>query len=84
VGIHIEWMLFARFPERWKVMNLVTGEWGAEILRNNVFWTHEGFGRADVLCGAWRQAPTHLYGRGVGFRGRIPCPYLRGLQENVL
>jgi hypothetical protein len=63
VGIHIEGMLFALFPERWEAMNLGAGEWGdSEILRNNVFWTHEGLGRADVLCGAWRRALTHRYG----------------------
>jgi hypothetical protein len=63
VGIHIEGMLFALFPERWEAMNLGAGEWGdSEILRNNVFWTHEGLQRADVLCDAWRRALTHGYG----------------------
>jgi hypothetical protein len=63
VGIHIEGVLFALFPERWESMNLGTGEWGdSEILRNNVLWTHEGLQRADVLCGAWRKALSYRYG----------------------
>ena len=62
VGVHIEGLLFALFPERWEAMNLGAGEWGnSEILRNNVFWTHEGLGRADVLSDAWRRALTHRY-----------------------
>jgi hypothetical protein len=62
VGIHIEGMLFALFPERWEAMNLGAGEWGdSEILRNNVFWTHEGLGRADVLCDAWRRALSKVH-----------------------
>lgn len=63
VGIHIEAMVFALFPERWNAMNLGEGCWGDhEVLRNNVYWTHQGLQRADILCAAWRDALGRVYG----------------------
>lgn len=63
VGIHIEGVLFALIPERWEAMRLGAGDWGERaVLRNNIYWTHEGLRRADVLCGAWREALGRVYG----------------------
>jgi hypothetical protein len=63
VGIHMEGILFALLPERWEAMHLGAGDWGERaVLRNNIYWTHEGLQRADVLCDAWREALMFRYG----------------------
>jgi hypothetical protein len=63
VGVHIEGVIFALFPERWNAMNAGPGVWDdPAVLSNNVHWALEGLQRAGILYDTWRDALSTVHG----------------------
>jgi len=63
IGVHMEAVLFALFPERWDSAKLGVGEWGdSDVLRNNVYWSLDGLQRAITLCDVWKDVRGKVNG----------------------